>query len=135
VGAERRVDNREFKMETVRLTVKNYRCFSDQEPLRIEIGAGLTAIVGPNNSGKSAIKLLFSELRFLFQILASPLTSNPNISVVFAPNYNININYQGVSDPEEIFTNGNDRPLVIEIDLIPPVGLRTSPGHDNLVRS
>jgi AAA15 family ATPase/GTPase len=41
------------------LTVKNYRCFPDSEPLRIAIRPGFTAFVGVNNSGKS------SALKFL----------------------------------------------------------------------
>lgn len=43
------------------LTFGNYRCFSDKHPATIEIGPGFTAIVGPNNSGKSAI------LRYLYE--------------------------------------------------------------------
>lgn len=53
----------------IRLTVKNYRCFPDDHPLRIEIDKGFTSFVGSNNSGKSAILRLFWQyspvLRFL----------------------------------------------------------------------
>ena len=43
-------------MVSARITLKNYRAFTDSEPLRIEIDDGFTAIVGPNNVGKSAFK-------------------------------------------------------------------------------
>ena len=121
-------------METIRLTVKNYRCFSDQDPLCIEIGPGLTAIVGPNNSGKSAIKLLFYELRHLFSLLANPLTTSPNLGAIFTPQRSITVTYQGITDHDEIFTNDNERPITLELELIPPKNLRSSPRNDNLVR-
>jgi AAA15 family ATPase/GTPase len=56
-------------MKTVRVTIKNYRGFSDQVPVRIEIGEGLTALLGANNAGKSSLKLFFYEMRELFEVL------------------------------------------------------------------
>ena len=44
-------------MKTARITLKNYRGFSDEEPGRFEIGNGFTALVGPNNSGKSTLEI------------------------------------------------------------------------------
>jgi predicted ATPase len=49
------------------LTLKNYRCFADEAPLRIEVRRGFTALVGANNSGKSSLLRFFFELRQLFQ--------------------------------------------------------------------
>ena len=52
-----------------RLTVKNYRCFTDENPLVIEFNDGFTALVGPNNSGKSSFLKMFYEFKNLWQIL------------------------------------------------------------------
>jgi ABC-type cobalamin/Fe3+-siderophores transport system ATPase subunit len=48
------------------VTLKNYRCFSDARPVTIELRRGLTAFVGPNNSGKSALLRFFFEFRPFF---------------------------------------------------------------------
>ena len=48
------------------LTPKNYRCFADSDPLRLDLGNDFTALVGPNNSGKSSALRLFHELRPVF---------------------------------------------------------------------
>ena len=48
------------------MTIKNYRCFSDSDPVPISIRDGFTAFVGVNNSGKSSLLKFFYELRDLF---------------------------------------------------------------------
>src|SRR5690348_1964126 len=50
------------------LTIKNYRCFADEEPARISVRPGFTAFLGPNNAGKSTMLRLFYELRTLFEM-------------------------------------------------------------------
>jgi hypothetical protein len=45
------------------LIVKNYRCFPDSSPVRIDITSGITAFLGANNSGKTSLLRLFMELR------------------------------------------------------------------------
>src|SRR5260370_32174775 len=67
------------KMKTARLTIKNYRGFSDQTPARLEIGTGLTALLGPNNAGKSSLKLFFYEMRGLFEVFLRGLGVNPSL--------------------------------------------------------
>ena len=52
------------------LTIKNYRCFPDAKPARLILKSGFTAVVGPNNSGKSSLLRFFYELRGLFSGLA-----------------------------------------------------------------
>lgn len=93
----------------VELTIKNYRCFPDSHPLRFDLREGFTAFVGINNSGKSSVLRFFYELRNFFtavgdrgnllNILHGGVTG-------FAPQ---------VSDPSELFSNLNERPLEIEI--------------------
>src|SRR6266702_3463896 len=54
----------------IELTIKNYRCFSDEKPARILIKPGFTAFLGINNSGKSSLLKFFYEFRNLFQQLS-----------------------------------------------------------------
>lgn len=56
-------------MIDVELTIRNYRCFGD-EPARLRISDGFTALVGVNNSGKSALLRMLYEIRPLLNILA-----------------------------------------------------------------
>ncbi|MBR0725908.1 ATP-dependent nuclease [Bradyrhizobium manausense] len=105
-------------METFRVTVKNYRGFSDQAPARFEIGPGLTAFVGSNNVGKSALKLLVYELRPLFELLSRPFATRPNLFFATTGEQLSCGNYPGTSDPVELFNNTNDRGITIEFEVV-----------------
>ena len=104
-------------MKTVRVTLKNYRGFSDQNPARIEIGSGLTALVGPNNAGKSSLKLFFYELRDLFLVFLRDPHNDPNLITAIGGSP-VGTNYLGVSDVQEVFNNTNARDITIEIEVI-----------------
>lgn len=104
-------------MKRIKITLKNYRCFSDEEPARFEIGPGFTAIVGPNNTGKSAAKLLFFELRHVFTFLGNP-NVGAGVAHIFHQGWALGANVSGVTDVQEIFNNTNGRPLYIELELI-----------------
>src|SRR6266508_6581849 len=56
-------------MIDIELVFRNYRCFGD-EPTRLRISDGFTALVGVNNSGKSSLLRLLYEIRPLLNILA-----------------------------------------------------------------
>jgi hypothetical protein len=56
----------------VKLTVQNYRCFSEASPASFEVRDNFTAFVGPNNAGKSTLLRMFYELRALFVSLGNP---------------------------------------------------------------
>lgn len=99
-------------MNNIQVTVKNYRCFDDSNPLRINIGRGFVALVGPNNAGKSSCLKFFYELRNLWKELASN-----NISQFATGNQVGVISYPGVHDPEEIFSDLNNRELTVEIEI------------------
>src|SRR6266566_645883 len=58
------------------VTLKNYRCFSDERPARFAIRKGFTAFVGANNSGKSTLVRFLYEFRNLFTNLIGQL---PNL--------------------------------------------------------
>src|ERR1700712_5395214 len=105
-------------MKKARLTIKNYRGFSDQTAASIEIGEGLTALLGPNNAGKSSLKLFFFEMRQLFEVLLRPPSNQPNLVTAICGNTLGVSGYQGTSDVQEIFNNSNDRDLTVEIEAI-----------------
>lgn len=48
--------------------LKNYRSYSENNPLKLTISDGVTAIVGANNSGKSSILKSLYELRALLSL-------------------------------------------------------------------
>lgn len=49
-----------------RVTLKNYRCFPDAHPCRLDLREGFTGLVGANNSGKSSLLRFFYEFRGAF---------------------------------------------------------------------
>jgi ABC-type cobalamin/Fe3+-siderophores transport system ATPase subunit len=57
-------------MIDVELIIRNYRCFGD-EPARLRISDGFTALVGVNNSGKSSMLRLLYEIRPLLSIIGT----------------------------------------------------------------
>ncbi len=56
------------------ITLKNYRCFSSENPITIKISKGITFVLGVNNCGKSTILKAFLELKPLFKLLAEDST-------------------------------------------------------------
>lgn len=105
-------------MTTGKVTIKNYRGFADEEPVSFEFGHGFTALLGKNNSGKSSAKLLFYELRPLFQALQALGPGQfPGFIHLLAGNQ-MDVPYPGVTDPEELFNNTNKRPISIEIEVV-----------------
>src|SRR5690349_20696348 len=95
-------------MKTVKVTLKNYRCFEDSAPLMLEVGSGITALVGPNNAGKSAALKFFYEMRPILGQL-----TNPSFMQSWMNGGRPAITALGVDDQAEIFCNTNDRPLEI----------------------
>jgi AAA15 family ATPase/GTPase len=98
-------------MHEFTITLKNYRCFDDSHPLQICVRPGFTALVGPNNAGKSTFLKLFYELRDVF----NSVCTLENFSH-FAKNNSVPANYRGVEHPSEIFCDKNDRDMTIIID-------------------
>ena len=95
----------------VQLTIKNYRCFPDAKPARLTLSSGFTAIVGPNNSGKSSLLRFFYEFRGLFSGLAG---LSGNLHDVIRGNQG-GFNYSpSIADPSEVFCDTNDREVLIE---------------------
>lgn len=95
------------------ITLKNYRCFSDEHPAAVELRRGLSAFVGPNNSGKSALLRFFYEFRPAFSLG----TNKANWQHLTAGQA-MGFNPPGeVLDFEELFSFTNDR--AIEIQIVP----------------
>ena len=111
-------------MHALTITVKNYRCFADSSPLVVEFGSGFTALVGPNNSGKSSFLKLFHELRPLFVCLG-----NINQVYTLVQGVVVGTSYPNVGDPVEIFHNRNDRALSVELAFQSP-----GPQHISRIR-
>src|SRR3989344_37352 len=85
------------------LIIKNYRCFI--EPARIEVGRGFTSFVGVKNAGKSALMRFLVEFRNLF----GQIGSNSNFLSSLLGGQSFNPTH--VSDPQEIFSNLNEREI------------------------
>lgn len=102
-----------FGEHTMKVTIKNYRCFDQTRPVEVEFRKGIIAFVGVNNSGKSTILKFFYELRKLWE-KASELSSykTPGDS-----NQVINIGYADSIDPKSIFCNRNEKGIEVSICL------------------
>jgi ABC-type branched-subunit amino acid transport system ATPase component len=94
----------------ITVTARNYRCFGDAQALRLTIDRGFTALVGPNDAGKSAVLKLFHELRPVWVHLANAhvWASQP------FPNYAGGLH--GITDAREIFHDANGRDIVITVE-------------------
>ncbi len=113
-------------MAGVRITFKNYRGFTEAEPLSIELRPGFTALVGRNNNGKSAAQLFFYEFRNLFEILSRTPNVSPSSFQAILGNHVFAVTYMGVSDVEEVFHNAHNRSAELKIEL-----LDVAPPRDN----
>lgn len=98
------------------LHLKNYRCFSDSSPLRLDIQSGATAFVGANNSGKSTLLRFFYEMRHLFRGLSTDISCWRELTTSQGHKHIQRV--EVVRDEEELFHNLNDRD--IEFSLVVP---------------
>lgn len=115
-------------MQPCTITIKNYRCFPDRNPCRLELDRGFTSFVGVNNVGKSTLLRFFFELRNLLQRAA------PNQELMSAYRQNTAFSYPGtITDIEEVFYRGNDRPIEVQIDLPGPAATTTKPNRLQLL--
>jgi energy-coupling factor transporter ATP-binding protein EcfA2 len=103
-------------MRDVRLTIKNYRCFDDNNPLVVDLGRNFTALIGPNNSGKSSLLRFFFEFRSLWQWLWQNFPALLGTIQLYADQAN-RLPLNAVPDTEEVFSNTNNRDIQIEIEI------------------
>jgi len=97
----------------IELTIKNYRCFPDEKPVRLVLANGFTALLGINNSGKSSLLKFFYEFRSLFNTFASPLGNHGAALQGTAQDFALT----GVFDIAEVFSNANSRDIELQLDL------------------
>jgi ABC-type cobalamin/Fe3+-siderophores transport system ATPase subunit len=103
----------------VLIRLKNYRCFTDENPAEFSVSRGITALVGANNSGKSAILRSFFEFRDLYQRLSG---SGQLLNYLQQPQ---GFNFAGLADMSEVFHNRNNRDIRIEVEPDSPIGTVT----------
>jgi predicted ATPase len=92
----------------IKVTIKNYRCFSDEAPLRLKLNRGFTSMIGLNNAGKS------SALRLLYELRPS-LRDLVNSPQLFFNSKKLGFGAPDVADIMSLFFVGNDRPMEIDI--------------------
>jgi len=102
----------------VEITIKNYRCFSEQAPATFTLRGGMTtAFVGVNTAGKSTLLRLFYELRPIFAHAAAQL-----YSTLTSERYRHNTLTFDVRPPildlSELFHNRNDRDIELTLQLL-----------------
>jgi len=99
-------------MFPITITLKNYRCFSATNPAQIQVRPGFTALVGQNNSGKSALLRFFYELRGVFNTLSNPNHVRDLISNTVATSF------QGTEDSTEVYfgREQDSQDLIIDLD-------------------
>lgn len=93
------------------IILKNYRCFSESRPVTLGLRGGLTAFVGPNNSGKSALLRFFYEFRPFFGSTPDKsswtrLLAGQSVNVRLPPE---------ILDFEELFSFTNRGDISVEI--------------------
>lgn len=98
----------------VEITLKNYRCFQESNPVKILLSKGAIAFIGVNNSGKSSILRFFYEFRSLFSSLCDVqvlknMIEGQQLYFTFP---------KEILDYEEVFCNANTRPIEIGIRFI-----------------
>lgn len=98
----------------VKITIKNYRCFSDSNPARIIIRNGFTAFIGINNSGKSSLLKFFYEFSNMFSSL-SDWTKLRNTLNGESQSFIFPVE---VLDRQEVFFNKNNRDLEVDFEFI-----------------
>jgi AAA ATPase domain len=95
------------------LVIKNYRCFPDEKPARLRLGTGFAALLGQNNSGKTALLRFFYEFRDLFARLAE----SGRVLQTLRGSKPLQFGRVPTHDMESIFARSNDRSLTIELSL------------------
>jgi predicted ATP-dependent endonuclease of OLD family len=102
-----------------KITVKNYRSFSEEKPIVIDLSQPVTALVGPNNSGKSSVLKFFWEFRSLLATAPKSLliktveSSAKSQSRIVIPS-----GLQSTSAAHAVFSTSNTRPIQIEMQYL-----------------
>jgi hypothetical protein len=93
----------------IKISVANYRCFTDALPARFEIGPGFTAFVGVNNSGKSSLLRLLYDFREFFKLFT-------DVGIVRSIAEGKPYGFGGGSELRNALSNLNSRPMRIGLE-------------------
>ena len=99
-------------MIDAKFTIKNYRCFSEEDPLRFELRSGFTAFLGPNNAGKSFMLKFFYEFRPIWGLFLSQDHFN---GLLGGRNYSAD--FTNIVDKGDVFYKFSKRDIQIEIEV------------------
>lgn len=103
----------------VLIELSDYRCFARSSPCRIEIRRGFTALVGPNNSGKSSFLRSFYELRSLFATLRQPAVPAVGGRIVeLLRGQPVPVAIEEVHDQAEVFFGDEAQELVVKLTFL-----------------
>ena len=114
-----------------KLTIKNYRCFEDTFPLVIDLDNKVMALVGANNSGKSALLRFFFELKNLWL----NLTTTPHILEMIQER-KVETGVIGATESASLFHRFNERPMSFSFEFPeegPPQRKGTRDGTTNRI--
>jgi predicted ATP-dependent endonuclease of OLD family len=96
-----------------KIEVRNYRCFVDSSPLAIDLTNKSTAIIGPNNAGKSAILRFFWEFgHLIYQIPNAIQEHSKNDGYARIP---ISSDSPRTQDLHSLFAKFGERPIQIDL--------------------
>lgn len=105
----------------IKIVLRNYRCFSEDNPGIFEIGDGFTSLIGPNNSGKSTALKFFFEVRHVLSYFKN-IQHGINFAGFFStPPANIGGFQPPVTDQSEVVFERARGPCQFEIHIINPV--------------
>lgn len=97
------------------IALRNFKRFGQREPAQFAFTPGLTAFVGPNNSGKSSLLKLFYDLRPLWRHLAKDVTFQNARSGTQSFPYDL----ESRSDPSSTLSHTPTGDLAIDITFEP----------------
>ena len=93
------------------VSLRNYRCFSEQEGVSLALDSGHLALVGQNNSGKTAALRAIYELQVFWIALSQPgFLRGSDV-----PARAVSLNFREVPEADDVFCDLNDRPLRIGV--------------------
>src|SRR5438128_801506 len=95
----------------VEITLKNYRCFTEERPARFVLADGTIGVVAVNNAGKSTLLRFFFEFRNLFGQLQN---LSGDFHEALKGNQRGLPEVREVRSADEVFTDANDGDLTIE---------------------
>ena len=98
----------------IEFRLSNYRSFSGTDPLKMNISDGFTALIGPNNAGKSSVLRFFFEFRSLLRLLGK---DDGNLLHALRGNPRSISLGSSVKDNQEIFSNQNNDDLKFKVSV------------------